>query len=94
MTIILTPDQEAIIERAVAAGMAPSAEAFVSMALRHMHEELAFDLEERLGMDIDQLNVEIDKGLTGPSTAWEGAASFHARMLHMLQDVARDRSQK
>jgi hypothetical protein len=94
MTIRLTPDQEAIVERAVATGLAPSAEAFVSMALSHMQDELNFDLEARLGMDIDQLNAEIDKGLATPSRAWEGAASFHSRMLKNQQDIASGRSQE
>ena len=94
MTIRLTPDQEALVERAVASGLAPSAEAFVSMALRQAQEDLTFDLQERLGMDTDRLNAEIDKGLTGPSTAWEGAASFHARMLQTHQDVTGGRSQE
>ena len=85
MTVRLTPDQEAIVQRAVAEGLAPSAEDFVSMALWQMRDELVFDLEERLGMKLDQINAELDKGLEGPTTRWEGAASFHARMLQKHQ---------
>ena len=91
MTVQLTPDQEAIVQKAVAEGLAPSAEAFVSMALRQMHDELAFDLEERLGMPIDRINAELDKGLAGPAESWEGKRSFHERMLQKHRDVLRGR---
>jgi hypothetical protein len=81
MAISLTPDQEAIVKEAVASGLARSAEDFVSMALKHMHNELVFDLEDRLGIGFDEINAEIDKGLNEPATIWEGAEAFHTRML-------------
>lgn len=86
MTVQLTPDQEAIVREAVAEGLAPSAEAFVSMALANMRDELAFGLEERLGMTFDQINAALDRGLDGPAEPWEGAESFHARMLRKHRD--------
>ena len=92
MTVQLTPDQEAIVQRALAEGLAPSAEDFVSMALRQMRDELAFDLEERLEMNLDQINAELDKGLEDPATRWEGAASFHARMHRRQSPTSANRS--
>ncbi|MEO1190535.1 MAG: hypothetical protein AAFY02_02175 [Pseudomonadota bacterium] len=41
MTMKLTPDQEAVVKQVVDAGLAESAEAFVSEALRDQQDELA-----------------------------------------------------
>ena len=38
-------------------------------------------LEERLGMDAATINHKLDKGLQGKPTRWEGASSFHKKML-------------
>ena len=77
----LTLDQQAIVRQAVADGLASSADDFVSVALRRMQDDLTFDLEDRLGMSVEQIDREIDRGLQGAVTPWDGAASFHARML-------------
>jgi Arc/MetJ-type ribon-helix-helix transcriptional regulator len=81
MTMRLTPDQEQLVQRAVARGMAASAEDVVTAALRSMSGDLEPDLETRLGMDAATINRELDKGLQGTPTRWEGATAFHERML-------------
>ena len=43
MAIRLTPDQETLVQHAVAQGLAPSAEAFVADALREKVEKAAFE---------------------------------------------------
>ncbi len=57
MTIRLTPDQESLVQEAVASGLAPSAEDFVSKALRNQRDELAHDA----GLD-DWLHNEVVPG--------------------------------
>ncbi len=83
----LTPDQETIVDRVVAKGKVRSAEDFVTVALRQMEGDLSADLESRVGMSIDQLNAELDKGLQGPVTEWEGAEVFHQRMLGRVDEL-------
>lgn len=94
MLMTLTPDQQAIVRQAVADGVASSAEDFISLALQRMQDDLTFDLEDRLGMSVEQIDREIEKGLRGAVMPWEGADSFHARMLYTYGDVRLDDPQK
>ena len=94
MSIHLTPDQESIVAKAVAEGKAASAEDFVTVALRRMQDDLEPGLETRLGMSIDDINRELDNGLTGDTAAWEGADAFHKRMLTKHRDILSDGSTK
>jgi hypothetical protein len=80
--------------KVVSRGVATSPEDVVTVALRSMDEALEPDLETRLGMSVDEINRELDKGLSGPATRWEGAKSFHERMLAKHQDALSGRPQK
>ena len=90
----LTPDQEAIVQRALARGVAGSPEEVVTAALRVIELDDERPVHERLGMSSDQLNDELRKGLEGPFTEWEGAESFNQRMREKYQAELRDRSSK
>jgi len=94
MPISLTPIQESIVEQAVKDGKAASAEEFVTIALRRLQDDLAPDLETRVNMPIGDINRELDKGLAGGATPWEGADAFHKEMLAKHQDVLRGGSTK
>ena len=67
MTIRLTPDQEKLVQEAVSSGLAPSAEDFVSQALRNERDELArdADLEHWLRTEVVQGHEEY---MRDPST--------------------------
>lgn len=90
----LTPDQEALVHDAIAKGLAPSAEDVVTLALRTMRDDFEHDLEDRLGMDTDTINRELQKGLDSPVSPWEGAESFHKRMLEKHRDALSGSSQE
>lgn len=92
MEMKLTPTQEALVARAVAKGMAASAEEFVTAALRNMDTDLDESLEDRLGMSVDEINRELDKGPSGDAQKWEGADAFHEKMLARHQAALSDRS--
>lgn len=70
MTIHLTPDQEAIVEQVLAAGLARSAEQFVSAALEQqrsrLQEHVAFDrwVREHVIPAHDEFMKDPSKGKT------------------------------
>jgi len=92
MTLRLTPSQEVIVQKAVADGLATSPEDFISMAIEQMRDDLSFDLEQRLGMDVEEINQALDKDLGGDAQVWEGGNAFHAKMMEKHRKAPRDRS--
>ncbi len=87
MTIRLTPSQQSIVDQAVKDGKAQSAEEFITVALRQLQQDLEPNLEERFGLSTADLNRELDKGLDGSASLWEGATSFHRKMTVKYQDL-------
>ena len=92
MAMRLTPDQEALVQQAIAKGVASTPEDVVTAALRSIEADQDPDLPVRAGMSLDQLNRELDKGLEGQSTPWEGAEAFHERMLAKHRAAPGERS--
>ena len=94
MTIKLTAQQEALVERAMARGMAASPEDVVTAALRSVVDDVEPAIEARLGMSREQLDHELRKGLEGSSHRWEGADAFHQKMRAKHQAVLGERPSK
>ncbi len=94
MTIRLTPIQESIVRQAIKDGKVETAEEFITVALQQMQRDLETNLEQRLGMPIDDINRELDKGLSGDAVAWEGSAQFHDKMVKKHRTVSRGGSSK
>jgi|GEM_PF-3130334 len=92
MAMTLTPEQQALVRQVLEHGGAASEEEAVTEALTRLRDQVAFDLEERLGLTRAEIAAALEAGRATPVAPWRGADAFNERMRKKHQDRLNGRS--